>query len=80
MTYDELCKSLGIDREVITKACADPLNGAICKEKGIWGVPMGKRVQTNRVDEDVSHLVTPLARRISNRLRAKPRRSKKTSK
>ncbi len=79
MSYDDLCKKLGIDRAAITKAVEEPKNQSVKvgKEGSLWRVPMGKRVQTNRVDEDMSHLVTPLARKISNKLKAKPRRAKK---
>jgi hypothetical protein len=78
MSYEDLCKNLGIDREAITKAATEPSNGAITQEKGLWRVPMGKRILApDRKDEDVSHLVSPLARRIANKLKAKPRRAKK---
>ena len=76
-SYEELCRSLGIDREAITKAVAGPEKGSINNEAACWRKPMGKRLKPAIEDEDLSHLVSPLARKIANKLKAKHRRAKK---
>ena len=70
MTYEEKLKELGIDREAIARACADPVNTAIVQEpsfltprssKGAHIV--GKRIRPpGTLDEDLSHLVSPRGR------------------
>lgn len=75
MSYEDLCKSIGIDRDAITKACADPLNGAIGREPDTKRQNVGERIK--RPLEDWSHLVSGYGRNISDKLRSKPRRKKK---
>lgn len=74
MNYDDLCKSLGIDRDAITKTAAGPVNGAIGKELDVTRQKMGKKIK--RPLEDWSHLVSSYGRSVSNKLKGKPRRSK----
>lgn len=69
MSYDELCKSIGIDREAITKTCAGPVSGAIGKEPDVARQKMGKRIK--RPLEDWSHLVSGYGRNISDKLKSK---------
>lgn len=70
MNYNELCKSLGIDRDAITKACADPVSSAVGKEQLYFQQYIGKREKPPI--EDVSHLVDEYGQTISRRLRKKP--------
>lgn len=74
MNYDDLCKSLGIDREAISKTAVGPVSGSIGKELDVKRQKMGKRIK--RPLEDWSHLVSGYGRNISDRLKSKPRRSK----
>jgi hypothetical protein len=71
MSYDELCKSLGIDREAITKACADPVSIAVGKEQRYFQNVIGPRVKSPPI-EDVSRLVDEYGQEISKRLRKPP--------
>ena len=68
-TYEEKLKELGIDREEITRRCADPVNTAIVQESTYLrpvdknGLPIGKRERpADVVDQDLSHLVSPRGR------------------
>lgn len=70
MNYDELCKSIGIDRGAITKACADPPNTAIRKEPYYLKRKIGQRVNPPP-GADLSHLVSKTARQIASKLRRK---------
>lgn len=70
MSYDELCKSLGIDREAITKACADPVNTAVGKETRYFQDNIGKRYKPPI--EDLSRFVDNYGQSISRRLRKSP--------
>jgi len=67
LNYDELCKSIGIDREAITKACADPVNTSVCKEPMYFRKNMGKRYKPPI--EDLSRFVSPLGQRVAQKLR-----------
>lgn len=67
MNYNELCKSIGIDRDAITKACADPVKASITKENRTFKVNIGKRYKPPI--EDVSRLVDDYGQKMSKRLR-----------
>lgn len=71
MTYDELCKSIGIDREAITKACADPISIAVGKEPRYFQLNVGPRVKAPPI-EDVSRLIDQYGQEISRRNRKHP--------
>lgn len=62
MNYDELCKSLGIDREAIRNACDVPVTGAIGREPGN---PKKIGLRFHRpLNEDLSHLNGENGRKI----------------
>jgi hypothetical protein len=67
MSYSELCKSLGIDREAITKRCEEPTSTAVGREKEYLKQNIGRRVKPPM--EDVSHLIDPYGQTISKRLK-----------
>ena len=67
MNLEDRYKSLGIDREAITKACADPVSAAVGKERDYFQINMGKRYKPPI--EDVSHLVDEYGQNMSKRLR-----------
>jgi len=69
MTYDELCKSIGIDREAITKACADPVSIAVGKEPRYFQINVGPRVKDPPIKEDMSKYIDQYGQEISNRMR-----------
>lgn len=68
MNYSDLCKSIGIDRDEITKKCADPVNPQICKEPLYFTKKIGPRHRPP-TGEDLSHMVSKPARQISDKLR-----------
>lgn len=70
MTLEDRYKSLGIDREAITKACADPVSIAVGKEQERFQKPIGKRYKPPI--EDLSRLVDEYGQTISKRLRKLP--------
>ena len=62
-TYEEKLKELGIDRQAITRVCADPVNNAIGKEPIYLSENIGVRIQpAGMVREDLSHLVSERGR------------------
>lgn len=67
MSYEELCKSLGIDREAITKACAEPPSIAVGKEPGFSHRPVGQRVKPPI--EDLSRFVSKMGQKVARKLR-----------
>jgi hypothetical protein len=69
MSYSELCKSLGIDREAITKALDVPTSTSVGREKEYFRDNIGPRVKPPM--EDVSHLIDPYGQTISKRLKKK---------
>lgn len=68
-SYEELCKSLGIDRQAITASLEVPTSTAVGTEKTYLRHNIGPRVKPPM--EDVSHLIDPYGQRISKRLRKK---------
>jgi hypothetical protein len=75
MTYEDLCKSIGIDRDKIKKS-GHPGKTPVVKEPA-YLAPRGTPRVRRPPGEDLSHLVTPLARKIADKLKGKPRRPKK---
>jgi hypothetical protein len=69
MSYSELCKSLGIDREAITKRCEEPTSTAVGREKEYLKQIIGRRGKPPM--GDVSRLVVPYGQTISKRLKKK---------
>jgi len=69
MSYEDLCKSLGIDREAITQQCMEPASAAVGHEREYLSDRIGQRVKPPT--EDVSHLIPPYGQTISKRLRKK---------
>ena len=69
MNYQDLCKSLGIDREAITKACAAPESTSVGKEPLYFQLHIGPRVKPPT--EDLSRLVDEYGQTISKRLKNK---------
>ena len=67
MSYSELCKSLGIDRDAITARCIEPTSAAVGREREYFRDNIGPRVKPPM--EDVSHLIDPYGQTISKRLR-----------
>lgn len=70
MTLEDRYKSLGIDREAITKACADPPSTSVGKEPLYFQLHIGPRVKPPT--EDLSRLVDEYGQTISKRLRKPP--------
>lgn len=66
-SYEDLCKSLGIDRPAITAALDVPTSTAVGKEKLYLHDNIGKRIRPPM--EDISHLIDPYGQTISKRLR-----------
>ena len=59
MTYNDLCKSLGIDRDAITKSCTEPLlNHAVGREREVFKEKVGPRVPPTIKQEDLSRFVS----------------------
>lgn len=71
MTYNELCKSLGIDREAITKACADPVSISVGKEQRYFKPDLVNRHKPP-IKEDLSRLIDAYGQRMSKLLRKPP--------
>jgi hypothetical protein len=69
MNLEDRYKSLGIDREAITKACADPVSTAVGKEQLYFTKYLGKRYKPPI--EDLSRLVNEYGQNMSKRLRKK---------
>lgn len=67
MSYYDLCKSLGIDREAITRACADLPNIAVGKEPAFFTKTIGSRY--NPPIEDLSRFVSKMGQKVSRKLR-----------
>jgi hypothetical protein len=67
MTYEDRCKSLGIDREAITKACADPESTAVGKERDYLTKAIGTRVKP--LMEDLSRFVSKMGQKVAGKLR-----------
>ena len=68
MTYTELCKSLGIDREAITKACADPVSTAVGKEQRYFQDTIGERIKPP-IEEDLSRFVSKMGQKMARNRR-----------
>jgi hypothetical protein len=68
MTLEDRYKSLGIDREAITKACADPVSTAVTKEPTYFQLHIGPRVKAPPI-EDMSRFIDEEGQRMSKRLR-----------
>jgi hypothetical protein len=69
MTYADLCKSLGIDREAITKACEEPKNHAVGREREVFMERVGKRVKPTAMEEDLSRFVSKMGQKVAGKLR-----------
>jgi len=74
-SYEEKLKELGIDREAITKKCADPEKISICKEptylvpsrKGKIPNLGPKQKSPGLVQEDLSHLICAQGQKMRER-------------
>lgn len=70
MTYEQKLKELGIDREEITRRCAEPVNTAIVQEPSYLTEQsqaghhrVGKRHRPiGTLEEDLSHLISARGR------------------
>lgn len=67
MTYDDLCKSLGIDREAITKACADPVSTSVGKEQTYFTDKIGERIKPPM--DDLSRFVSKMGQKMARNRR-----------
>lgn len=67
MNYAELCQSIGIDREAIAKACAEPRNHALSQEPERLSRAIGPRIKPPV--EDLSHCVSVKGQKVANKLR-----------
>lgn len=70
MTLEDRYKSLGIDRDAITRACADPVSTAVGKEQEYFQTYIGPRVKPP-IKEDLSRYVDAYGQTISKRLKKK---------
>ena len=68
MNYNDLCKSLGIDREAITKACADPVSASVGKEQTYFQHNIGERVRPP-IEEDLSRFVSKMGQKMARNRR-----------
>mgnify|MGYP001617718200 FL=1 len=70
MNLEDRYKSLGIDRDAITRACADPVSTSVGKEQECFQKPIGKRYKPP-IEEDLSRFAAAHGKTISKRLRKK---------
>ena len=70
MNLEDRYKSLGIDREAITKACADPVSTAVTKEPTYFQLHIGPRYKPP-LTEDLSRFTNKIAQKNARQPRRK---------
>ena len=68
MNLEDRYKSLGIDREAITKACADPVSASVGKEVSYFTDKIGDRVRPP-IEEDLSRFVSKMGQKMARNRR-----------
>ena len=72
MTLEDRYKSLDIDREAITKACADPPSTSVSKEPHYFTKTIGERIKPP-IEEDLSRFVSKMGQKMAlNRRKQQP--------